>query len=86
MKLRALMFIFCLVLLTGCNALSGRCDYIPPDDCGCRTCDLSLWSDCKRYRSIPQNYIPEHCGNEICKGGSCGQSWSCGRAYPFHDL
>lgn len=88
MKLKTWAMILCLSALTGCTALDGKCDYIPPNDCGCSVASSGMpypSCQCQQYNARQAKVDLYHCGGCSCVGDTCSQCWSCGKQYQFHD-
>jgi hypothetical protein len=89
MKVKLLIVIGYIGLLSGCNALDGKCDYIPPNDCSCRYSspyDPAYYNcNCRKYNYNQTREDLYHCGKCSCVGSACATCWACGKHYDFHD-
>ncbi len=76
------------LLMAGCHALDGKCDYIPPNVCGCSNdpFDPSYYNcNCKGYMKTENTRNRVDCGSCKCLNDTCSNCWSCGMMHDFHD-
>jgi len=88
MKMKLFAVFSAICVLSGCNALDGKCDYLPPDHCDCSNSpfDASFYNcNCRKYKIRQVIQEPRHCGPCTCKTDTCNDCWACGTNYKFHD-
>jgi len=90
MKVKLWVTLGCIatLVLTGCNALDGKCDYLAPDNCACSKSpfEASYYNcNCPKYIISRVTTNQYNCGPCKCVGDTCSQCWNCGYQRNFHD-
>lgn len=88
LKVKFLALVGCMGLLAGCNALDGKCDYLPSDNCSCNVSafDASYYNcNCKKYKANHRYINQISCASCSCANDTCSNCWFCGMHHNFHD-